>query len=95
MQTISLSSKAKIRNDVLFREIEGEAVILNLATGIYFGLGQVGTAIWRLMEQGRRLKDILQSLVKEYEIEENRCREDLLKLTQALHKNNLVEIQGE
>ena len=92
MQTLSLSSKAKIRNDVLFREIEGEAVILNLATGIYFGLGQVGTRIWHLMEQSRRLKDILRSLLEEYGVEENRCREDLLRLIQALHKSGLVEI---
>ena len=92
MQTISLSSRVKIASDMLFREIEGEAVILNLTMGIYFGLGQVGTRIWHLMEQSRRLKDILQSLLKEYGVEESRCREDLFRLIQALHKNGLVEI---
>ena len=94
MQTISLSSKVKIGNDVVFREIEGEAVILNLEKGIYFGLEPIGTRIWRLIEKYHCLKDILKALLKEYEVEKNRCCEDLMKLVHALHKNGLVQIHG-
>ena len=92
MEAISISTKAKIHKDVLFREIEGEAVILNLATGIYFGLEQLGTKIWHLIQKGSHLKDILKSLLKEYEVDESRCREDLLKLIRALQKNGLVQV---
>jgi hypothetical protein len=34
-----------IPEDIVFRDLAGEAVILNLGTGMYFGLNAVGTQI--------------------------------------------------
>ncbi|PYO19380.1 MAG: hypothetical protein DMD85_18645 [Candidatus Rokuibacteriota bacterium] len=45
---ISRHAAIRIRKDVVFRELEGEMVLLNLATGVYFGLDPVGTRIWTL-----------------------------------------------
>ena len=39
----------RIPEDVVSREVGGEAVLLNLATGTYFGLDGVGTEIWNLL----------------------------------------------
>ena len=39
--------------DVVFRDLEGEAVILDLASGTYFGLNEVGTRVWRMVDEGR------------------------------------------
>lgn len=44
-QQPSLTSRVRIRDDVLSRDLQGEAVILNLNTGLYFGLDPVGTRI--------------------------------------------------
>jgi len=42
-----------IPDDVLFRELDGEAVLLNLKTGIYFGLNPVATRMWQLIVEQR------------------------------------------
>ena len=38
--------------DVVFRDLDGEAVILDLVSGTYFGLNEVGTRVWRLVDEG-------------------------------------------
>ncbi len=91
MKTPSLQSKVKIGPDILYREIEGEAVVLNPKTGIYYGLDPMGTRIWHLIEQHKSLERVSRSLQQEFNVEENRCRTDLLKFTGDLRKNGLIE----
>ena len=55
----TLDAMFRIPDEVIFRELDGEAVILNLDTGIYFGLDAVGTRIWRLIEERKPLRIVL------------------------------------
>ncbi len=47
----AISCEARISPDVLFRELAGEAVLLDLKSQRYFGLGEVGTRIWQLLDE--------------------------------------------
>jgi hypothetical protein len=44
--------KIKISPDVLFQEVSGETVLLDLESEHYFGLDAVGTRIWGLIGEG-------------------------------------------
>ena len=90
----ALDSKVKPARDVLFKEIEGEAVLLNLNTGLYFGLNEAGTRIWKIAEKERRLDRVLQGLTEEFEIEPRACEKDLMALAQELLKHGLWELAG-
>ena len=92
MTTLNLQSKVKIGKDILCREIEGEAVVLNSKTGVYYGLDPMGTRIWHLLEESKTLDRICQALQLEFEVREDRCQSDLLKFTGDLHKNRLVTL---
>src|SRR5260370_27049396 len=81
---LSLDSQVSISKDVLFQELQGEAVLLNLATGVYLGLDPVGTRIWQLMEAHQSLRKVLEAMVAQYEVTEERCAEDLLKLVEQM-----------
>lgn len=91
-KTPQFPSRLGISKNVLFREIDGEAMLLNLDSGIYFGLDSVGTKIWNLMTEGKPLETIAQSISSEYDVSENRCRTDLFELAEALRKHGLVEV---
>jgi hypothetical protein len=77
---------------VVFRELEGEMVLLNLATGVYFGLDPVGTRIWRLIEAQRSSDEIVETLTAEYEVDANTAGADLARLLLALRDNELVDV---
>ena len=51
--------------------LDGEAVLLDLASGTYFGLDAVGTRIWELLDQRQPLAAILDAILDEYDVEEH------------------------
>ena len=57
--------------DSVSADMGGEQVILNLASGVYFGLDEVGARIWSLIEKPRRLSSIVETLLAEYEVEQD------------------------
>ena len=91
--TPTLDAAFKIPDEVIFRELDGEAVILNLDTGIYFGLDAVGTRIWRLIEEHKPLRTVLDTLIDEYEAPPDRLQRDLLMFVERLNGKGLLSLQ--
>ena len=83
-----------IPEDIVFRDLAGEAVILNLGTGMYFGLNAVGTQIWRLIGEGYSSEQLVTALLEEYEIDEGRVRKDLDTLLEQLTDAGLIIIHA-
>lgn len=85
----------RIADDVVFRELDGEAVILHLGTGLYYGLDPVGTRIWQLLERRQPMEGVVSALTAEYDVDAATARADVLRLLDALcHKGLLVSDDG-
>jgi len=80
--------------DKISTGLKGETVILDLASGTYSGLDEVGTTIWNLLEQPRRFQDLGQALMAEYAVEEEECRHDLLAFLKDLADNHLITVEN-
>ena len=89
--TLSLASRVRIGTDVVFHDLQGEMVLLNLKTGVYFGLDPVGTRIWQLCQAPTSVRRILDALLDEYDVTEARCATDLLEFIRRLREHDLVE----
>ena len=76
--------------DVLFRELEGEAVLLDLASGLYFGLNAVGTRIWQLVEQGCPADEIAGRIAEEYAAPVDVITRDVHRLLDELRARGLI-----
>ena len=79
-----------IPDDVVFEVLEGEAVVLNLDTGIYFTLNPVGTRIWQLIEEHGDLAKVRESMISEYEVEADALDRDIDALLSELVEKGLV-----
>jgi hypothetical protein len=90
--TISLDDTPTIGEDVVFRELEGEIVILNLEKGEYFGVDDVGTRVWTLFAEGRSLRQVADIMVSEYDVPRETVAADLLRLTGELISHGLIHI---
>ncbi|MBD0264339.1 MAG: lasso peptide biosynthesis PqqD family chaperone [Tolypothrix sp. T3-bin4] len=75
-------------------DLGGEAVILNLKTGVYHGLNEVGARIWNLIEQPSSVSDIKQILLQEYEVEAQQCDRDLKALLEDLLAAGLIDVKN-
>jgi hypothetical protein len=77
---------------MLFSELEGEAVILNLSSGAYFGLNMVGARIWELLTTGRDLRAVKAALLDEFDVPPDVCEADLLDVVGRLAADGLVTV---
>jgi len=89
---VSLAQSASIRPDVIFRLLDGEAVLLNLSTGNYFGLDPVGTRAWELIVEHHSLERVHSLLLDEYDVDANRLEQDLLTLVKEFRAKGLVQV---
>ncbi len=74
-------------------DLDGEVVILNLKDGVYYGLETVGARVWKLIQEPKTLKEILEILLQEYDVEPDRCARELQALLEDLAAKELIEVQ--
>jgi hypothetical protein len=91
--TAALDRVVVIPDDVVFRELQGEAVILNLASSTYFGLDEVGTRIWQLCEAHRSLRAVWEAMQQEFDAPGDALQSDLLAFIDDLSSKGLVTVQ--
>ena len=95
MKALSLTIHTQIvaSQTALMSELAGEAIILEPASGTYYGLSnQVGIRIWQLIQQPTNIGRVWDAILAEYEVEPEQCRGDVLELLQELVDHNLAEI---
>lgn len=83
----------RISDDVVFRDLAGEAVILNLSSGVYFGLDEVGTRMWQLLSEHGDDTKALALLLDEYEVDAAQLRQDFDQLIGQLRAKGLILVE--
>lgn len=82
----------RIPEDVLSSEVGDEIVLLNLASGNYFGIVGVAARIWNLLFTEVSIDEIVNTIVREYEVDHDRARKDLTMLVRELAEEGLVTV---
>lgn len=84
----------RISRDVLCQEVEGEAVLLDLDSGKYFGLNEVGTRFWELAARTGDVSEIFTRMLDEYEVDEETLAGDLDDFLGDVSSAGLIELVG-
>ena len=82
--------RLRIADDVVFRDLAGESVLLNLSTGTYFGLDAVGTRLWHLVTEHGSTALVLETLLAEYDVDAIRLQKDVDALIEQLLAKGLL-----
>jgi hypothetical protein len=75
---------------VVFRELDGELVLLNLDSGVYFGLDAVGTRIWTLLLEHGTTGPVCAQMEREYEVGREQLERDVGRLVHELQEKGLL-----
>ena len=79
-----------VPENVLFQGVDDEIVLLDLESGQYFGLNEVGARIWSLFQEGLTVSAVLGALLKEYDVSEEQMKSDIQKFLDHLLTLSLV-----
>jgi hypothetical protein len=92
-ESLGVSSIVVMAKEQISCPLGDESAILNLQNSMYYGLDSVGARVWVLLREPRRVEDLRDVLVSEYEVESVRCEQDLLELLEKMREEGLIEVQ--
>ncbi len=89
-RSLTLADSVTVNSDVVFRTLDGEAVLLRLDTGTYYGLEPVGTRIWELIIEHGSLRGVFDAMQREFDVDASTLESDVLRLATELCANGLA-----
>jgi hypothetical protein len=91
--SIGLGSVVAAGSNQVSSDLADEKIILGVESGQYYGLRGAGVRIWELLAEPRRVSDIRDILVGEFDVEPARCERDLLQILGQLADRGLIDVR--
>lgn len=92
MASVSLDSSIVAARDTVYRQLEGEAIVLDLNSGIYFGLNPAGSRIWELLQNATTVRGVCDQMEQEFAVDRADLERDVVGLVGRLLDKKLVEL---
>jgi hypothetical protein len=89
---LTQDSRIVLTTNLLSAEVDGEAVIMDMQSGNYFGLDAIGTEIFQLMAQPILVSELCRKLEAEFDATPETIREDVLHLCNEMLQHGLIEV---
>lgn len=90
---LTLTTRLCPKDDEIAAEIlDGEAIIINLATGSYYAMNGAGSVAWQGIEQHASVEELAARVAGAFEVTAERARADLLALAQRLLDEGVVRV---
>ncbi len=87
---MNLDTVLSIPPQVMSRLVDDDTVLLDLESGMYFGLDGVGKKIWDSVAEGRSIGEIAEIITTEYEVDETRAQADVVEFAGDLVERGLL-----
>jgi hypothetical protein len=88
-----LDSYHRYRDDVVCRVLDKESVLLDLSSGSYFTLNEVGALVWQNLDGLSPLRSVIPKLMALYDVDPETAEQDVLELVEDLLRERLIEQQ--
>ena len=81
------------RGEMIETEVDGELVALHIDNGTCYGFNSTATRIWTMIEQPKRVSELTEQLMREFDVDAATCEAQLKELLDELAADGLVEIR--
>ena len=82
-----------VRNpELVAAEMDGDLVMMSIDRGEYYGVSGVGPRVWELLEEPISIDALTNKICSEFEVEEARCREDMVQFVTQMSEMGLVQM---
>lgn len=94
MEITGRSTVVASRNH-LSSKLGEETVILQMDDGIYFGLDEIGSRVWSLIQEARAVAEVCRTLTGEYDVTASECEAAVIALLREMLDAGLIRIQDQ
>ena len=88
-----MTGRITVPDHVIVRQLGDESVMLDMASGYYFGLDPVGARIWQLLLETSSLAEIVERLAQEYDVTPEQAKSDLVRFVEELKAHGLLNVE--
>jgi hypothetical protein len=88
-----MNSVVRQNHGTFASDMDGEKVMLSIATGNYYNIGKVGGTIWDLMAQPIELKQMIRILTGQYAVDQDQCYSDVVPFLEKLYRDGLITVR--
>jgi hypothetical protein len=92
--TVQPESSVKLSGGAVSCDLTDDVMILDLSSGVYFGLEGVGSAVWRYIQEPRTIREVIEHLMSEYDVTRETCESQTVPFLQDLADRGLVVIEN-
>lgn len=91
MDMLTKETTIKKSPNAIESEIDGDVVLMNLDNNEYYSMDNIGSTIWKMLEEPKTIAEILEQLMEIYDVSAETCEKDTMKfLNQLLDKKIIV-----
>ncbi|AFY56936.1 Coenzyme PQQ synthesis protein D (PqqD) [Rivularia sp. PCC 7116] len=80
----------RLSDDVLYSEVENEAILLHVSGGTYYNLSETSLPFWEALQNQQPLQPVVEKIANEYEVQREQVLNDLQAFLQDLSKLGLI-----
>jgi hypothetical protein len=91
---LSLTSRVRASPDQVSCALDGDAAVLHLGSGLYFGLDPVGARVWELVQEPIAVTAVIDALEQEFEATRGQLEADVAAFLESLTSHGLLEVAG-
>lgn len=95
MDKLSGSSMISVTKEAVHCDVEDEVVILSMKDGVYYGLNPVGAFIWNQIQEPKKVNEICDLIMGEFDVGREECEKDLMDLLSELLEKELIVVIDE
>jgi len=88
-----MTGRVTVPDHVIVRQLGDESVMLDMASGYYFGLDPVGARIWQLLSETSSFAEIVERLAQEYDVTPEQANSDLVRFVEELKAHGLLNVE--
>ena len=90
--SVDLSSVVAASSDLISSDLDGEIVMMSVDKGEYYGLDAIGSRIWALLKEPRKVSELCAILTEEFDVEREQCERDVLTFLNEMATDSLVSV---
>ncbi|HEY9673837.1 MAG TPA: PqqD family protein [Waterburya sp.] len=84
------TQRFKVAEDILFRQVQNEAVLLHIPTGMYYALNETSIIAWDALCNQQSLSSTIEKIIAEYDVEYSQVLSDLQAFLQDLLEYGVI-----
>ena len=90
--SISLNSVVVQAENMISSELDGETILMGVNQAAYFGLDATSQRIWDLIAQPKKVSDVCDQLLEEYDVDRATCEQQVFSFLTELNKEGLIRV---